>query len=527
MLRLRPIDMFLARMASGIADVNKSLSILGLAAGLAGCAVGPDYGTPDTPVPDSFLPPAVQVAHKTAAMPSVNLTEWWRSLRDPELDSLVSRALESNLEVEIALTRLQEARTQELVVIGEALPSGEGTGGGGVGTGTNLTVGRVAEPLRSAENPTNLSKRAITGGFDATWELDIFGKYWRELQAATYDAEALAAARDWVLVTVAADVARAYLDMRALQRELAVLRENIGVARGSLDFERSRFKQGITNELDVALAERHLATLQSEVAPLEAQVSASQNVIAVLLGRFPEELARELASPGRLPALPGRIPPGLPLELLHRRPDILAAERRLAAATARIGVATADLFPRVIVSGALGGQGGPRSSSAIPLTFIGAAGPAVYWPILDFGTLDAKVDIAELQAHEFVVGYKETILTAVQQVDDAIASYTAEQNRLANLGRALTAARQATKLATERYNRGLTDYLNVLDAERQEFDLEEQYVSSQRTAAEQLIILYKALGGGWELYQAIPPIRQPQPAVIAAAKRLLEPAEAH
>ena len=147
--------------------------------------------------------------------------------------------------------------------------------------------------------------------------------------------------------------------------------------------------------------------------------------------------------------------------------------------------------------------------------------------MLDFGTLDAIADIAELRAHEVLASYKQTILIAVQQVDDAVASYSAEQDRLKNLDRALTAARQATKLATERYNRGLTDYLNVLDAERQEFDLEEQYVNAQQTAGEQLISLYKALGGGWELHQSVPPIRQPQPAVIAAARRLLAPDESH
>jgi NodT family efflux transporter outer membrane factor (OMF) lipoprotein len=455
------------------------------------------------------------------------MLDWWQSLRDPELNSLVSRAIECNLDLQIALTRIQEAETQELVVIGESLPAGGGTGGGGVGTGTDITRGRVTDLFRSAENTTNLSKIQEAGGFEAVWELDVFGKFRRELEAATYTAESLADARNWLLVTVAADVARAYLDMRAFQEELAVLRKNVGVAKGAYDFQKSRYAQGITNELDVVLAERYLQTLQSSVAPLEAQIAASQHVIAVLLGEFPEELAKELATPGKLPALPAQVPPGLPIDLLRRRPDIHAAERQLAAATARIGVATADLFPRLIVSGAVGGQGGPHSSSAIPLTLIGAAGPSVYWPMLDFGTLDAIADIAELQAHESFVSYKQTILTAVQKVDDAIAIYAAAQRRLKDLDRALVSARQSTKLASERYDRGLTDYLNVLDAERQQFDLEEQYVSTEQTAAEELITLYKALGGGWELHEVIPVIKQPQPAVIAAARRLLEPGDPH
>jgi NodT family efflux transporter outer membrane factor (OMF) lipoprotein len=329
------------------------------------------------------------------------------------------------------------------------------------------------------------------------------------------------------LVTVAADVARAYLDMRAFQRQLAVLRKNIDVAKASLNFQKSRLQQGITNELDLVLAERYLATLQSGIPPLEAQIAASQHVIAVLLGQYPEELATELAKPGRFPALPARVPPGLPIDLLRRRPDIHVAERQLAAATARIGVATADLFPQLIVSGANGGQGGERSGKAVPLTFIGAAGPSVYWPFLDFGTLDAIANIAESQAHELLVSYKQTILIAVQQVDDAIATYTAAQQRLRDLNRAVSAARQSTKLATERYDRGLTDYLNVLDAERQQFDLEEQYVTTQQTAAEELITLYKALGGGWELHEIIPPVKEPQPAIIAAARRLLSPDQIH
>ncbi len=498
---------------------------MGLAAALTGCAVGPDFQPPDTPAPDRFIENRVGAAQKAPRNASVDLAEWWKSLRDPELNSLVGRAIQSNLDIEIALTRIQEARTAELVIVGESLPAAGATGGGGVGTGTDLTNSRATSALRSAENKTNLDRIQEVGGFDAGWELDFFGKFRREFEAVSHDAEALAADRDWVIVTVAADVARAYLDMRALQGELAAVRKNIDVAKGGLDLAQKQFQQGLTNELDVALAQRQLATLQADIAPLEGEIAATRNVIAVFIGEFPENLAKELATPGAIPALPAHIPPGLPIDLLRRRPDIHSAEQQLAAATARIGVATADLFPRVILTGALGAQGGPHTSSAVPITLIGAIGPGVYWPVLDFGTLDAKIDIADLEAHRFLVNYRQTILTAVQQVDNAIALYGAEQERLRNLDRALTSARLATKLATERYNRGLTDYLNVLDAQRQEFDLDEQYVISQKNAGEQLIAVYKALGGGWEMHQFLPPIREPQPAIIAAARRLAAPLE--
>jgi outer membrane protein TolC len=207
------------------------------------------------------VPPLVQIAQKTAQKPGADLVEWWQSLRDPELNSLVSRAIESNLDLKIALTRIQAARAQELVVMGQALPSAGGTGGGGIGTGTDLTIGRASQLLRSAQSPTNLSRLSESGGFDAAWEVDIFGKFWRELEAATYDSEALAEARNWIVVTVAADVARAYLDMRALQRERAVLRENIKVAKDRFDYAKTRYARGITNELDVARSSRLAALL--------------------------------------------------------------------------------------------------------------------------------------------------------------------------------------------------------------------------------------------------------------------------
>jgi NodT family efflux transporter outer membrane factor (OMF) lipoprotein len=383
----------------------------------------------------------------------------------------------------------------------------------------------VSQPLRAGENGQNLKSINQAGGFDAAWELDLFGKFRREIEAQTADAEALRDARDWLIVTVTADVARAYLDMRAQQRQLVVLGQNITAARGNVDLAQSRFDRGLTNELDVSLAKRQLATLQADLRPLAAQIDASRHAIAILLGLFPEDLAKELAKPGALPALPSKVPVGQPIDLLRRRPDIREAERRLAAANARIGVATADLFPTLTLSGAVGAQGGIHSSTAVPLTWIGSVGPSLYWPLLDFGALDAQIEIATLQTHAALVAYKQAILIAIRQVDDAITSYQAQQDRLKSLARALAAARQATQIATERYDRGLTDFLNVLDAERQEFDLEARYVATRQTAADDLVALYKALGGGWSLDEAIPPIRTPLPAAIAAAKRVLAPGQ--
>jgi len=498
------------------------LSPVAIAVTLAGCAVGPDYQKPFTSVPAEYLSQA-----KGSTTPASDLTQWWRSLRDRELNSLVDRARDSNLDLAGALDRVQEARAEVITAVSQALPVAGATGGGGVGTGSDETKGRVAQALRSAENAQDLRSINEAGGIDAEWELDLLGKFRREIEAQTADADALKDAHDWALVTVAADVTRLYLDMRAQQRQLAVLGQNIDAARGNVDLTQGRLNRGLTNAIDVSLAKRQLATLQADQAPLAAQIDAGRHAIAILLGLFPEELAKELARPGAFPALPTKIPVGQPIDLLRRRPDIREAERRLAAANARIGVATADLFPTVVLSGAVGAQGGPRSSSAVPVTWIGSFGPSVYLPLLDFGALDAQIEVADLKTHEALVAYKQSILVAVRQVDDASTYYRAQLERLKSLDRALSAAREATQIATQRYDRGLTDFLNVLDAQRQQFDLEASHVATRQAAADDLVALYKALGGGWLLNEPIPPIRTPLPAAIAAAKYLLAPAQSH
>ena len=500
---------------------------LAAAVALAGCSVGPDYLTPDTLLPFAYLPQARANAAQLAIDVIPDLTQWWRTLHDRELDSLVARARESNLDLAIALDRLQEARTAVAIAVSDALPVAGATAGGGAGTGSDETKGRVSQALRAGENAQNLASINAAGGFDAAWELDLVGKFRREIEAETADAEALKDARNWAQVTVAADVAQFYLDMRAQQRQLVVLGQNIDAARGNLGLAQGRLDRGLTNAIDVSLARRQLASLQADVAPLSAQIDASRHAIAVLLGRFPEDLAAELAKPGALPVLPAKMPVGQPADLLRRRPDIREAERRLAAANARIGVATADLFPTVALTGAVGAQGGPRAPAAIPITWIGSIGPSLYMPLLDFGALDAQIEIADLQTHEALVAYKQAILVAVRQVDDAGTSYRAQLERLKSLDSALVAAREATQIATQRYDRGLTDFLNVLDAERQQFDLEARQVATRQKAADDLVALYKALGGGWSLHEPVPPIRPPQPAGIAAARVLMTPGEVH
>ena len=491
-----------------------------LIASLAGCAVGPNYHRPSADTPAEFAAAARGDA-ATPAPPALDLAAWWKALDDPELNSLVERALKSNPDLEVALTRLQQARTYETVILGHALPEVDASGAAARGTGTDLTRGRAQQGLVSADNSSGLQHINLIGGFDAVWDLDVFGKLRREIEAAHADTQAARAARSGVLTAVVADVARAYIDLRGAQIRTGILSQAAGVLRESLRIVTIRYQRGITNELDVALATRELDTLEAQLQPAQAQVNAAQAAIATLLGEYPERLAGELSRPNLIPSMPGPVSAGVPVDLLKRRPDILEAERELAGATARIGVATGNLFPQIGVVGAIGAQAQGWGTAPYTPKHIWSFGPAAVWPLLDVGALDAQVDIAQLDAHARLVRYRQTIFSAVQEVDDALDAYRAEQDRLKHLGEAMLAGPRAVDLATERYDRGLTDFLNVVDAERQFYDLQEQYAAAQVAQGDAFVQLYKSLGGGWQNYQTLPPIRQPQPAIIAAFRRVL------
>jgi NodT family efflux transporter outer membrane factor (OMF) lipoprotein len=500
----------------------QSLAWLVVCAGaLAGCSLGPEYFTPDAALPVNFtIPPSGKEPKAGGASP--DQWQWWRALRDPQLNSLIDRAIENNLDLKIALDRLQRARLQLVVIGAQAVPQLNGSAGGGFGTGTDETKGRAAQALRDADNNTGLKKISGLGGLDSEWEIDVFGKIARRVEAQTYTAEALKEARDWVYVVMAADVTRLYFDLRARQARLQILYRQIESSRKVLDLAQTRLDRGLTNELDVLLARRQVETLQADVEPLKALVVANSYAIAVLTGEYPEVIARTLRRPGAIPRLPARAPVGLPVDLLRRRPDIREAERFLAAAVADIGARTADLFPSLMITAGAGAQTGPRSGSAVPITWIGSIGPTIDAPILDFGALDAKIEIADYRAHELGTVYKQSILNAIEQVDEANASYQGFRRSVASLDLALDAARQATKVATERYDRGLTDFLNVLDAERQQFALEQQRAEVVRLTGDSFVALYKALGGGWPPDEVIPSVRHPDPAAIAAVKRLVQ-----
>jgi NodT family efflux transporter outer membrane factor (OMF) lipoprotein len=381
------------------------------------------------------------------------------------------------------------------------------------------------------------------GGVDTVWELDLFGKYRRSLEAAQDDVEAQMELRSAVLIAEVAEVAREYFGIRGRQIQQQIVRRNVAAAQravGLLETASSRRDpsnsaassgqqskssgRGQSNQLDLNLAQRELATQEARLPELDIAISAAESRLARLLGTYSADIAEATKGPAKLPQLPEHLRPGVPADLLRRRPDVRAAERELAAATARIGVATADLFPSVSLTAGYGAQhASQQGATPIPLHGpIWSVGPAAYWPLLDFGRLDALINIEDMRAHEALVKYRKTIIAAVEEVDQAIRQYQLDLQRLKALQVALRASHRTVDLTTERYEHNETDFRALLDAQRKDDELMEQAAIAAETVVLCYIAFYKALGGGWELYDELPSIPAPQPAVIASVRRLMD-----
>lgn len=521
-------------------------------AGIVGCEVGPNYKAPEVTMPASFdlgpqLLPTTMPVSKTAAgaatqatMPQgssvaaatrpvkvmasatpIDLQRWWEALGDAELDRLVTQAVAANFDVGAAVARVQEARAQFSAATGAEFPLLDATAGAGRGSGTNNTKNRIGGPLNAGTNTGGLEQLNYVAGFDAAWEVDLFGRLRREAEAAKADADAAAENRNQVLVTVISEVARNYISVRSNQLRLKITQENIEALKRTAELTRVMVRRGLGNELNVVLAERQVSAALARVAPLDAEIKRAQREIAVLLGKNPEELYAELDGPpagaggAGIPALVEELDAGVPAQLLRRRPDVRRAERQLAAASARIGVATADLFPSLSLTGGVGVQGQGLGVSPPHDLLDWSVGPAFRMPLLDFGRLDALVQVQDFRTQQVLLGYRKAVVSAVAEVENALASYAAERNRLEQLTVAVDSSQQAVNLATQRFNRGLTDFLNVLDAQRQLYALEDEVAASRQTVSTQLIGVFKALGGGWEGMGTVPANPKLRPAILA------------
>jgi len=524
---------------------------------LAGCEVGPDFKPPKMTVAPSFGDIAAAQPVGSVNSSRVIAIHWWRSFNDPELDSLINRAVKNNLDLRNAQLRLRQARAQRGVVGSELWPeinadggyqhargsknvviplgafggssgsssaassatasnskstsasgiiatpfqSGDSTGGGETTTGgaaaSSAPLGGPQSPLGNGGFP-GVTTDLYQAGFDASWEIDIFGGQRRAIEAA--DADTLAAIEDQrdVMVSLLAEVARDYIELRTAQVQSQIAEQNLHDEQDTLDLTRSRYRAGFATDLDVARQAAEVASTAATLPAYEAEVREMIHALGVLLGQDPESLSVELSTFSPLPPVPPVVPVGVPADLVRRRPDIRRAEQQLAAASARIGVATADFYPKFSITGSFG-----LDSSQIKELFdwnshYFALSPGITWPIFDAGRIHNNVEVQKALAREAMTTYQLAVLGAIREVEDSLASYRTEQLRRQSLFEAVNESQQAVELARQQYEKGVIDFLEVLDTQRTLLEAQNVLAQSDSAISLDLVTLYKALGGGWE-----------------------------
>jgi NodT family efflux transporter outer membrane factor (OMF) lipoprotein len=472
-----------------------ALTGLGLALTAAGCTVGPHYEKPDL-----SAPPAWNEAQQSgvSARPA-ELARWWTSFNDPLLNSLVERAVRSNLDLRLAEARIREARAARAVTAAGEWPRADVSGSYSRNRSSENAVGSQGQGAVVAPRPgADLEQDLFRTGFDATWEIDVFGGVRRSLEAADATLAATLEDRRNTLVTLLGDIAKNYIDVRGFQKRLLVARANLKAQQETLDLTRVRFQAGLASDLDVAQAEGQLNTTAAQVPTLEGSLTQAAHRLDILLGSEPGSLWDQLAKESPIPVLPAEVLVGLPSELLRRRPDIRRAERQLAAATAQVGAATADLFPKFSLIGGMGLQSISASDWFSGPSRFWSIGPTIRWPIFDAGRIRANIEVRNAQQAQALTQYEKTILAALEDVENSLVNYAREQMRHRTLRDAVAAHRRAVAMSNELYIRGLVDFLNVLDNQRSLFASESDLAQSEAVMATNLVALYKALGGGWE-----------------------------
>ncbi|MFT4271063.1 MAG: efflux transporter outer membrane subunit [Pantoea sp.] len=485
-----------------------SLSVISLALLLAGCAVGPDYQPPHAQTPASYRDLPSQEASKPLSAATNPL--WWKSFNDPLLDSLITRAIADNLTLQQAVLRIAGAREQLAQASGGLFPTLSGSakmtrqqlGLKGL-LESNGVYNQVDSDVAGQLNGLTHSVNLYQGSFDASWELDLWGKVRRQIEMANAQQQAAIEQRNDALVSLQAEVARAYLQLRGAQAVLQTLQEQITVAQQTSELTQSQQRNGMAPLTDVENARAQLSSLNAQLPQYQAQERQAMNGLAVLLGKTPGALDSELASVKPLPALPKLISVGIPSTLARRRPDIRQAEATLHAQTANIGVSVAELFPSLSLTGQLGVRNTDASYLDNWSSHFYSIGPSLSIPIFQGGQLVSSVKLARAQQANAALEYRQTVLTALQDVENALVSYRADQQQVTALDETTGALQRAFDLATDSYRQGISTFLDVLDAQRQLAQAQAQSTQARMQTALDLVALYKALGGGWEPYQTV------------------------
>jgi NodT family efflux transporter outer membrane factor (OMF) lipoprotein len=456
---------------------------------------------------------------------SGELRNWWRVFNDPVLDNLIETAYRENLSLRIAGVRVFEARAQLGIAVGQWYPQTQQA----FGSVEQVRLsGRSTEAVRSSQ--LEFAQSQI--GLSASWELDFWGKFRRAIESA--DASLLAAIADYdsTLVTLTADVATAYILIRTLEKLLNIARQNVNTQQESLTIAEARFHGGTTTQRDVDQAKTLLANTQAVIPTLEAQLRQAKNSLAILLGMPPGRLDDLLGTVSEIPVPPPQVAVGIPADLLRRRPDIRSAELQAAAQCARIGIAKADLLPAFSLTGTFGFSASDIGSSSLADMFQwssrnASGSPAFQWNILNYGQITNQVRFADARFQELLIAYQNTVLTAQQEVEDALAAFLRAQERASFLAESTVAAQSSLNLAVVQYREGSTDFTTVLTAQQALLNEQDNLASTMGDIARNLVAAYRALGGGWQIREGQDFVAAPIRAEMARRTnwgRLLEPA---
>ncbi|RLB15631.1 MAG: TolC family protein [Deltaproteobacteria bacterium] len=461
---------------------------------ITGCAaVGPNYTKMETKAPKKWHTKLENGLSAVQSNPET-LAQWWTVLGDPALSDLEKRAVEGNLDLKAAAARILEARALRTIQASGRFPTLDGSG----------SVTR----RRSSENSgTGETRNLYSAGFDANWELDIFGGIRRSIEAAQADLEATQEALHDVLVSLLAEVALNYVDVRTLQAQLSAVKANLKAQQDIYELNLSRYHAGLIDELAVQQSHYILESTHSQIPALETGLEKAKNRLAVLLGERPGAMHQELTKARPIPVLPVTVAVGIPAETLRHRPDIRRAEQNLAAQTARIGVATADLYPRFLLFGSIGLESISSGSLWEWASRTWGIGPSFSWKIFHAGAIRQNIQAQTARQKQALIQYESAVLKAQEEVENALVAYAKEQRRRESLQAAVTAAKRAYELSWDRYNAGLVDFSNVLDATRSLQSFQDQLARSDGTATSNLIRLYKALGGGWKSLESTPNVK--------------------
>jgi len=489
-----------------VARRTLACALLLAALGASGCLVGPDFKRPEAPVSSAWL----GAATPAVLTDELRVERWWDVFGDPALSVLVEQAFRENLTLRSAGLRVIQAQARRGIAIGLLFPQQQALGGG------------ITYEVRSENTAAGaLAGRNVAdwrAGLDAAWELDLWGRFRRNIEASDAELLGAVATYDDVLVSLVAEVATTYLDLRRAEEQLAVARDNVTVQEESLRIARVRFEAGGTSDLDVAQAEALLRDTEAAIPEVETRRREALDSLSVLLGMPPQDLTALVgAEPGRVPEAPLAVAVGVPVELLRRRPDVRAAELAAAAQSARIGVAAADLLPAFQLNGSIGLDAERAAHFFEGKSFAALGGPSFSWPILNYGRIVNDVRLQDALFEETLTRYADTVLVAQREVEDALAGYLHGLERVQLLAAGASAANRAVDISLIQYRAGATDYTAVLNSQQSKLRLDSQLVASRADVATSVVALYRALGGGWELREGLDFV--PQETRAAMAKR--------